>query len=271
MKKIEVLGNANDYASLVSVIRSCGLTLFNAENKQLSDYDNQESVYYAFSSKSIDGTNTLFENRICRKEDYIYLSVSLDRINIGCVMLYGANDAELKCAFRKIKTYINANYITAYDRIIRIGPGLYSDWMQKKISFPYIVFKARSFAVFLDELEIAELFDYIQKNAWTVRRDPEDIRTPNASVEIDQDFLIHSEGAKLSVYWVRRGRIKHYTIESEAVFVVPDRDKKSGKYRYRFLVDVRNGTENSVSIAAKQFDMLHAYFNDKGIETIDRQ
>lgn len=269
MKKTEILASEKDYSELIKLICSYGLIVFTPDNTQVFGLSNTSSVYYAFSSNVANLNSKPFINAQLREvSDYIYVERSSELIQ-GAIALFGTADSVLGEAFKRLIDYIKKEYILTYNKIIYIGPDLYSTWLLKKVSFPFIIIQAKYFDAYIDAQEIEDLFSFINKKNMNACRVEEDIRVPNALIEIDDSFLIYMQGAHLSM-WSKnaRDRKKYYTMESEAIFVYTKFDRKRKKYRYRFTVDIRNWGTNGDSSVADGFYALYYFFNEESIEVI---
>ena len=145
-----------------------------------------------------------------------------------------------KNVFTTIKKYIHKRYKLSKDKSYYIGPGIYSDWLNRIQKFP-VLFEYDEITVF--EQDIKDVFASISKKGFVIRANNVRLRSINDWTFDDESFVIFDSINKLSKVIFRK-TIVHYDYESICIFVYKDSKRK----RYKFILDKRidEVTENKL-------------------------
>ncbi len=163
-------------------------------------------------------------------------------------------DEGLKKAFKAIKKYIQTNYRLSQTKEYYFAPGIYQDWLDRKIQLP-VFLEFEEFTVEADRFDIREFITDITDKGYIVRTNFAKLRVMN---EVDADaesMVIYTPKSKLFTTVINRNFIR-YDTNSECIRLYKTKKKK--KHVYQFVIDKRISEKNSKDLA-DLFESLSEY------------
>lgn len=148
--------------------------------------------------------------------------------------------------FTAIKKYIRQNYKLSKDKSYYIGPGIYSDWLQRKHRLP-VLFEYDE--IIVQEQDVEEVFAYIENKGFVIRANNTRLRNIS-NWNLNEDSLVICDNINKLNNLIIRNTIIHYDYNSICIFVYKNVKRK----QYRFVMDKRIDLSSNI--------MLFELYND---------
>lgn len=144
-------------------------------------------------------------------------------------------DEKLKKAFLTIKKYIQTHYKLSKTKEYYYAPGIYQDWLDKKVQFP-VLLDFDEYVVDVDNFNLKSFIDDITDRGYIVRVAFAKLEVMD---EIDlnaESMVIYTSDSKLCTTIIDR-KIIRYEMGSECIFLY--RIKRKKRHVYKFWLDKR--------------------------------
>lgn len=262
MKRYDLLINTADLELLLNKMCEAGLQIYDEKGNRIKRERIKEKAQERGSFWGL--TETMITEKcfsLLKKEDIecIYLVKSSPFV-MGAISINNQHNDALSKVFRMLTRVIKNNYILSYDRQFYIGPGAFSDWIQKKTTYPFTIIQAKYFDVCMGVPEFIALKAFIEGKKAKIYPVESDLRNASEKIEIGSDFLTCSAYAQLQKY--QKKWKQFYTTESDAVFLF-FRKKQNGTWLYRILIDIRNCDSQESDGALYIYKELFAFCTEK--------
>ena len=145
------------------------------------------------------------------------------------------SDESLKKAYKKIKKYIQTNYKMSQTKEFYFAPGIYKDWLDKKVRLP-VLLEFEEYSVDVNEFDIRSFIDDIIGRGYIVRTNCAKLRVMD-EVDINaESMVIYTPKSKLCTTIINRNFIR-YLNDSECIFLY--RTKRKNRRVFLFMLDKR--------------------------------
>ena len=229
--------NADDLAELLKSLREKSITLFDNEQRQML---NLPSITVGVKEIRLNSQ----ENGCVTFSPCSYLGNHL-QCGLFCLPQDDCCASSLKL-FSQIKNNIHHIFSYSKENACYYGPGVYDDWMNKRVRLPILLDCDR---VELPADRVQSLLSTIKDTCFSVAPNNVRLRDINKTDMLMPSFIIYTN-KDLLVKTIIRKTIIHYEYDSACIFVYEDARKK----KYSAVFDKRL-TRNSPELSAL-FDKL---------------